>query len=128
MVFAAPHLSRADNDPRVSNLINESGAALHVAALRSIRIIHAKGNIVTSGLSGSGDSWNEVGGLREASRFSATPLGGGSGWDGNESWTLDQSGLVMVDGSVLGRSSAVSQAYFSNYDLWTPGYGGATVA
>jgi hypothetical protein len=128
MVFVAPHLSRADNDPRVSNLINESGAALHVAALRSIRIIHAKGNIVTSGLSGSGDSWNEVGGLREASRFSATPLGGGSGWDGNESWTLDQSGLVMVDGSVLGRSSAVSQAYFSNYDLWTPGYGGATVA
>jgi hypothetical protein len=128
MVFAAPHLSRADNDPRVSNLINESGAALHVAALRSIRIIHAKGNIVTSGLSGSGDSWNEVGGLREASRFSATPLGGGSGWDGNESWTLDQSGLVMVDGSVLGRSSAVSQAYFSNYDLWTPGYDGATVA
>jgi hypothetical protein len=128
MVFAAPHLSRADDDPRVSNLINESGAALHVAALRSIRIIHAKGNIVTSGLSGSGDSWNEVGGLREASRFSATPLGGGSGWDGNESWTLDQSGLVMVDGSVLGRSSAVSQAYFSNYDLWTPGYGGAAVA
>src|SRR5580698_246904 len=99
MVFAAPHLSRADTDPRVANLINQSGAALHVAALRSIRIIHAKGNVVAAGLSGSGDNWNEIGAMRQASRFSTPPLGGGTGWDGKESWTLDQSGLVIADGS-----------------------------
>ncbi|MGA9275264.1 MAG: hypothetical protein WBV67_17425 [Candidatus Cybelea sp.] len=129
VVFAAGSApGQSSSDPRAANLINQSGAALHVAALRSIRIIHAKGNIVASGLSGSSDNWNEVGGMREVSRFSTPPLGGGSGWDGKESWTLDQSGLVIVDGSVLGRSSAVSQAYFSNYDLWTPGYGGAIVA
>jgi hypothetical protein len=69
-----------------------------------------------------------MGGVRTASRFSTPPLGGGSGWDGKESWTLDQTGLVIVDGSVLGRSTAVNQAYFGNYDLWVPGYGGATVA
>jgi hypothetical protein len=69
-----------------------------------------------------------MGGVRQATRFSTPPLGGGSGWDGEASWTLDQSGLVIVDGSVLGRSSAVNQAYFSNYDLWTPDHGGATVA
>ena len=68
-----------------------------------------------------------MGGLRETARFSTPPLGGGSGWDGRESWTLDQTGLVIVDGSVLGRSSAVNQAYFGNYDLWAPGYGGASI-
>ena len=66
--------------------------------------------------------------MRETSRFSTPPLGGGNGWDGKESWTLDQTGLVIVDGSVLGRSSAVNQAYFGNYELWTPRCGGATIA
>jgi hypothetical protein len=127
LLSVVPHVSHADTDPRVTNLIEQSGAALHIAALRSIRIIHAEGNIVAAGLSGGGDNWNEIGGMRETSRFSTPPLGGGSGWDGKESWTLDQTGLVIVDGSVLGRSSAINQAYFGNYDLWTPRYGDATV-
>ena len=120
-------VAHADGDPRVEKLISQSGAALHVDALTSIKVIHAKGSVVTSGLTGSGDDWNEMGGTREAALFSAPPLGGGSGWDGKEDWNLDQTGLVIVDGSVLGRSSAISQAYVGDYELWTPGYGGATV-
>ncbi|HWG00020.1 MAG TPA: aspartyl protease family protein [Steroidobacteraceae bacterium] len=119
--------ARADIDPRVASLIERSGSALHVAALRSIRVIHATGDIVANGLRGRGDNWNEMGAMRQADRFSTPPLGGGSGWDGKESWSLDQTGLVVVDGSELGRSSAVNQAYFSNYDLWTPNRGGAAV-
>lgn len=84
--------------------------------------------MVASGLTGTGDSWNEIGGVRQTSRFSTPPLGGGSGWDGKESWTLDQTGLVIVDGSDLGRSTAINQAYCANYELWTPDHGGARVA
>ena len=127
LLSIAPQAAQADGDPRVGKLISQSGAALHVDALRSIKVIHAKGSVVAAGLSGSGDDWNEMGGMREAALFSTPPLGGGSGWDGGEDWNLDQTGLVIVDGSVLGRSSAIDQAYFGNYDLWTPGYGGATV-
>ncbi len=127
LISVALQAAHADGDPRVAKLISRSGAALHVDALRSIKVIHAKGSVVASGLSGSGDDWNEMGGMREATLFSAPPLGGGSGWDGKEDWNLDQTGLVIVDGSVLGRSSAISQAYVGNYDLWTPSYGGATV-
>ena len=101
--------------------------SLHVDALRSMKVIHAKGSVVATGLSGSGDDWNEMGGMREAALFSTPPLGGGNGWDGDENWNLDQTGLVIVDGSVLGRSSAIKQAYVGNYDLWTPSYGGATI-
>jgi len=124
----APQVSQAAGDPRVGTLIRRSGAALHVDALRSIEVVHAEGSVVAAGLSGSGDTWSEMGGVREASLFSTPPTGGGSGWDGNESWNLDQTGLVIVDGSVLGRSTAINQGYFGNYDLWTTGFGGATVA
>lgn len=127
LISVAPQAAHADGDPRVGKLISQSGAALHVDVLRSIKVIHAKGSVVVTGLSGGGDDWNEMGGLREAALFSTPPLGGGSGWDGDENWNLDQTGLVIVDGSVLGRSSAIDQAYVGNYDLWTPSYGGATV-
>lgn len=128
LLYPAPHVARAETDPLIASLIRQSGAALHVAALRSIRLIHARGNLVADGLSGKGDNWNEMGGMRQASYFATPPLGGGAGWDGGESWTLDQTGLVIVDGSELGRSTAINQAYISNYDLWTSGYGGARVA
>ncbi len=127
LLSLVPQAAQADGDPRVATLISQSGAALHVDALGSIKVIHAKGKVVATGLSGSGDDWNEMGGVREAALFSTPPLGGGSGWDGDKNWNLDQTGLVIVDGSVIGRSNAISQAYVSNYDLWTPGYGGATV-
>jgi Aspartyl protease/PDZ domain len=128
LLFVGPLTTHADSDQRVVKLIEASGAALHAVALHSIGIVHIKGKVVAAGLSGTGDGWNEMGGVREASTFSTPPLAGGSGWDGNENWNLDQTGLVIVDGSVLGRSSAINQAYFGDYDLWTPGYGGATVA
>src|SRR5580698_5068683 len=127
LISVEPQAAHADGDPRVGTLISQSGAALHVDALSSMKVIHAKGSVVASGLKGSGDDWNEMGGLRDAALFSTPPLGGGSGWDGDENWNLDQTGLVIVDGSVLGRSSAINQAYVGNYDLWTPRYGGATV-
>ncbi len=127
LISIEPQAAHANGDPRVGELISQSGVALHVDALRSIEVIHAEGSVVSAGLSGSGDNWNEMGGTRQASLFSTPPLGGGSGWDGDENWNLDQTGLVIVDGSKLGRSNAINQAYFYNYDLWTPGYGNATV-
>jgi hypothetical protein len=136
LAFAVPALlclapaasSAATTDPRVVALIKQSGAALHVSAMRNGEIVHVKGKVVAVGLSGSGEGWNEMGGAREASTFSTPPLGGGSGWDGSENWNLDQTGLVIVDGSVLGRSSAIDQAYFGNYDLWTRNFGGAALS
>ena len=127
LISVEPQATHANGDPRVGKLISQSGAALHVDALRSMKVIHAKGSVVATGLSGSGDDWHEMGGMREAALFSTPPLGGGNGWDGDENWNLDQTGLVIVDGSVLGRSSAINQAYVGNYDLWTPSYSGATI-
>ena len=73
LISVAPQAAHADGDPRVGKLISQSGAALHVDALRSIKVIHAKGSVVATGLSGSGD-WNEMGGIREAALFQQPPL------------------------------------------------------
>jgi Aspartyl protease/PDZ domain len=128
LLYVAPAASfAATSDPRVTTLIKESGVALHVGALREGEVVHTKGTVVVVGLSGNGESWNEMGRVREASTFSTPHFAGGSGWDGSENWNLDQTGLVIVDGSVLGRSSAIDQTYFGNYDLWAPNYGGASV-
>ena len=73
LISVEPQATHANGDPRVGKLISQSGAALHVDALRSMKVIHAKGSVVANGLSGSGDDWNEMGGMREAALFSAPP-------------------------------------------------------
>jgi hypothetical protein len=127
LLAVAPAASHAAPDPRVAALVKESGAALHIAAMRDIHVVHMTGTNDAVGLKGTGEGWNEMGGAREASLFSTPPISGGGGWDGSENWNLDQTGLVIVDASVLGQSGGLDQAYFGNYDLWTPNYGGATV-
>src|SRR5471032_1854673 len=69
LISVGPQAAHANGDPRVGKLISQSGAALHVDALRSMKVIHAKGSVVATGLSGSGDNWNEMGGMREAALF-----------------------------------------------------------
>jgi hypothetical protein len=124
----APAASFAAPDPRVSALIQESGAALHVGAMQTVHVVHLSGKFTAVGLSGTSETWGEIGGVRSSSRFSTPPLAGGSGWDGSDSWNLDQTGLVIVDASDSGRAVAISQAFLSNYDLWKPNFGGATVS
>ena len=69
LISVEPQAAHANDDPRVGKLISQSGGALHVDALRSMKVIHAKGSVVVNGLSGSGDDWNEMGGMREAALF-----------------------------------------------------------
>lgn len=123
-----PVASQADGSATVTQIVNESGAALHIEAMRDIHVLHVTSKTVAAGIAGSAESWGEVGGIRSSSSYSNPPLAGGNGWDGRDNWNLDQTGLVWVDGSDSGRAIAISQAYASNYDLWKPHFGGATVA
>ena len=54
LLSLAAQTSHGDGNPLVANLISESGAALHVDALRSIEVIHTEGSVVAAGLSGTG--------------------------------------------------------------------------
>jgi hypothetical protein len=129
LLYVAPAASFASGtDPRVVTLLKESGTALHVTALATVHVVHLKGKVVAVGLSGTAESWNEIGGIRSSTYFSTLPLAGGSGWDGKDNWNLDQTGLVIVDASDVGRAGTISQTFIANEDLWKPDFGGATVA
>ncbi len=79
------------------------------------------------GISGTGSSWQEVGGVRFSESYDTPPLVGGDGYDGTDVWNRDGSGLVWVDGGQAGRAQEISQAFASNYALWGQARGGATV-
>jgi hypothetical protein len=121
-------VARADVDPRAARIVHESGVALHTSAMRDVHVLHLTIRASRPGATGPVESWTEIGGLRNAERFSVAPQIGGSGWDGRDDWTLDQTGLVWVDGGDADRYQTIISAFIHGYDLWTPQFGGAAVA
>ena len=121
-VAAAP----AAPDP-VTQLLAQSRTALGGAALDRIKTLELLSNITVGGISGTGISWQDVGGTRFAETYHVPPLAGGDGYDGTDVWNSDQSGLVWVDGGQAGRTQEINQAFLGNYMLWTANRGGAKV-
>ncbi|HTX59174.1 MAG TPA: aspartyl protease family protein [Verrucomicrobiae bacterium] len=128
LAVAPPAPPAAGGDPGVTQLIERSGAALHVDAMRGIQVLYFEGKATGAGLSGVVQNWIQIGGARSSETYSLPPISGGNGWDGSEAWNEDSSGQVWVDGSDAGRSQALTSAFLLNYDLWKPHFGGATVA
>lgn len=125
-VLALP--ARAASDGRVSRLLAQSRTALGGAALNRVKILEADSKISVGGISGTGSSWQEVGGPRYAESYRLTPLEGGDGYDGTDAWNQDGSGLVWVDGGQAGRAQAIAQGFAGGYALWSANRGGATVS
>jgi hypothetical protein len=128
LALAIANAQPAVADPSVTQIVNQSGTALHVAAMRKVHIIHFNAKATQAGIAGTAEGWAEIGGSRITQMYSNPPLSGGNGWDGKNSWSLDQTGLAWIDGSDAGRASTITTAYITNYDLWKPHYGGANVA
>ncbi len=126
LAFAATSAAAAPADP-VARVLNGSRTALGGPALQRVRILELDSKIVAGGLPGTGRSWQQIGGLHFAESYSNPPIAGGDGYDGTDAWNRDGSGLVWIDGGTAGRSQEISQAFASNYALWAPNRGGASV-
>jgi hypothetical protein len=120
-------VARADVDPRAARVVREAGMALHVSAMRDVRVLHLRIRASRPGATGPVESWTEIGGLRNAERFDIAPNIGASGWDGRDDWTLDRTGLVWADGGDADRYQTIISAFIHGYDLFTPDFGGAIV-
>jgi Aspartyl protease/PDZ domain len=116
----------APADP-VTRLLAQSRAALGGAALDRVKTLELHGKLVAGGISGTGIAWEEIGGTRFAESYDLAPLEGGDGYDGSVVWNRDGSGLVWVDGGQSGRAQEISQAFVSDYALWSADRGGAAV-
>ena len=124
---ALPAFARAAADDKADAVISASRTALGGAALDGARVLALQAQINQAGLSGTGESWSEVGGVRFAEKFSTPPISGGDGYDGTNVWNSDGSGLVWTDGGTAGRSLEIAQAFINDYALYRPDRGGATV-
>jgi hypothetical protein len=112
---------------QIAKLLNQSRTALGGAALDRAGVMSVEAKVTAGGLTGTSQSWGEIGGVRFAESYNTPPLAGGDGYDGTNVWNRDGSGLVWVDGGQSGRVQEIAQAFASNYELWTANHGGATV-
>lgn len=115
-------------DAQSQRVIRESGAAMHVATLRSVQVVRIDATVHTAGLSGKQTQWIGISSPRFAEFASLPPLEQADGYDGRAAWNRDQTGLVWEDGSDAGRSTEISNAYISGYSLWKPDAAGAAVS
>ncbi len=122
-----PNAAAAAPPDNVSRLLDQSRAALGAEALSNVKVLELKETTSVGGLPGTSTQWLEIGGMRFSEFASNPPVVQDDGYDGKESWLRDGTGLVWVDGGTLGRSQEISIAFASDYALWSPNRGGATV-
>ena len=125
---ARPAAAPASPPDRVAGLLAASRTALGGSSIDRIKTLELRATLTVGGIKGTGDSWQEIGGARFSESYDTAPLVGGDGYDGTDVWNRDGSGLVWVDGGQSGRTQEISQAFASNYALWSRNRGGATVA
>jgi hypothetical protein len=129
ILLAIPALAfAAGDDDKVAALIAQSRIAVGGAAVDRGGVLELDSNVSAAGLRGTARSWNEIGGLRLGESFVTPPLSGADGYDGNDVWNGDGSGLVWVEGGTAGRTAEIVQAYVGDYALWTKNRGGAAVS
>ena len=112
---------------QIAKLLNQSRAALGGSALDRAGVISVEAKVSSGGLTGTSQSWSEMGGVRYAESYNTPPLAGADGYDGTSVWNRDGSGLVWVDGGQSGRVQEIAQAFMSDYALWSANHGGAIV-
>src|SRR5260221_1626880 len=122
-VIAAPAFARdADDVLGAAKLASGGEAWDHVTAIRYT--FHLR----QSGLEGSGETLIDVVGGCFVTRFRLGPFKAAEGFDGRQSWTQDDAGLItMGEGADL-RAQAASARYRNALAFWFPERGRAQIS
>ncbi len=101
-------------------ILGKSKDAMGGAAWDSIRTTHSTAKIVTSGLSGDAESWEDNLDGHYVDRFKLGPSSGAEGFDGTTVWSQDSSGQSRVEGAAAARQAAMNEAYRRCFAYWYP--------
>jgi hypothetical protein len=116
--------ARAD---QLSDLIERTRAA-RGPGLGTIHGLHLSGTINAAGVNGTFDRWVDLTSGAYAESYDASPLSGGSGFDGQSFWIRDAKGVVLPQYGPWSRISTSNEQFESLDDLYRPNYGGAEVS
>lgn len=107
-------------DPRAVDLLARAKAAMGGAAWDDVRFVRTKLRIETSGLKGTGESFEDARTGAHADRYDLGAVKGASGYDGTNVWQQDASGQVALQGGDDPRQAAVNEAYRRARAFWYP--------
>ena len=85
-------------------ILEKSKQAMGGNAWDAIRTTHSTGKLVTGGLSGQGESWENNLNGHYADKYNLGPASGAEGFDGKVVWTQDSSGEPRVEGAEAARA------------------------
>jgi len=118
--LAAPLPALSDALPSAAEVLAKSKAAAGGAAWDAVQTIHGKGKLSTSGLEGTGESFDDLEHGRFLDRFALGPMTGAQGYDGKVVWSVDTSKQVREESGGDARLGAVDEAYRRRLAYWYP--------
>ncbi len=134
----APALSRAlfgllllplaaSAQPTAKEILAKAKQVTGGEAWNGIRTSHSQGKLSTSGLTGKGESWDDVLTGRHVDRYELGPSSGAEGFDGRIVWSQDTSKQVREEGGGDALESAANEAYRRSLAYWFPERWPATI-
>src|SRR5260370_28738948 len=96
-------------------------------AWNGIRLSHSQGNLWTAGLTGKGESWDDVLTGRHVDRYEVGPSSGAEGFDGRSVWSQDTAKQVREEGGGDALEAAANEAYRRSLAYWFPERWPATI-
>lgn len=103
-----------------TDILAKSKEAMGGAAFDAIRTTHNVAKVVTSGLTGEGESWEDNLNGHYVDRFKLGPASGAEGYDGKVVWSQDTSGQPRAEGAAAARQAAMDEAYRRCFAFWFP--------
>jgi hypothetical protein len=93
-----------------------------------LRYRHVVAKLVTGGLEGTTQQWDEILTGRTYGSFKLGPLSGAQGYDGKVLWTQDESGQSRAETTQDAIEGTISGAYRTTMAFWYPERRAGTVA
>src|SRR5260370_1155240 len=134
----APALSRAlfgllllplsaTAQPTEKEILVKAKQVTGAEAWNAIRTSHSQGKLSTSGLTGKGESWDDVLTGRHVDRYQLGPSSGAEGFDGRIVWSQDTAKQVREEGGGDALEAAANEAYRRSLHYWFPERWPATI-
>ena len=106
------------SDP--AEILAKAKAASGGPAWDAIRSVRAKAKFSAGGLTGTGETLDDVVAGRFVDRFQLGPVSGAEGFDGTVAWSQDASGQSRAEEGGDGRLRAINESYRRALGFWYP--------
>lgn len=114
--------------PNPRDILQQAKEASGGKAWDALRNQHSTVTIQAAGLAGAAERWSETTSGRSRLNFSIGPVKGAGGFDGQNAWTQDETGVSRAETDPGMRELAINAAFRDRLAFWYPDRGSALVS